>query len=197
MNVLVIAPHPDDDAVGMGGSIKRHAEAGDVVHVLYLTSGEGAAPSAVREDEAHDAAQSQGNVSSTFWRKKDGGVVAGPVEIQDLFVLCVEREIYRVYSPHISDTHPDHKAAYLIARQVMQRRRTEWWCYEVWTPLAQFDHLVEISAQATYKRAAIRAHKSQLANDFETAALALNMYRGVLHGPHKLYAEVFKEGELV
>ncbi|MGV3616340.1 MAG: PIG-L deacetylase family protein [Fimbriimonas sp.] len=39
MNVLVIAPHPDDEVLGCGGTIARHVAAGDVVRVLVMTRG--------------------------------------------------------------------------------------------------------------------------------------------------------------
>jgi LmbE family N-acetylglucosaminyl deacetylase len=35
--VLVIAPHPDDEVLGCGGSLLLHNDAGRGVHVLYLT----------------------------------------------------------------------------------------------------------------------------------------------------------------
>ena len=37
--VLVIAAHPDDEVLGMGGTIARHADAGDAVRVLVVTDG--------------------------------------------------------------------------------------------------------------------------------------------------------------
>lgn len=39
MNVLVIAPHPDDEVLGCGGTIARHAENGDEVMVCIVTKG--------------------------------------------------------------------------------------------------------------------------------------------------------------
>lgn len=37
MKVLVIAPHPDDEVLGCGGTIKKHAKAGDQVHLCIVT----------------------------------------------------------------------------------------------------------------------------------------------------------------
>ena len=61
--VLIVAPHPDDEAIGCGGTICLHRQRGDRVHAVFLTSGErgltGAAPEAaraIRESEARAAA---------------------------------------------------------------------------------------------------------------------------------------------
>ena len=40
MNVLVIAPHPDDESIGCGGALCLHSRRGDRSSVVYLTSGE-------------------------------------------------------------------------------------------------------------------------------------------------------------
>ncbi|MHB1349609.1 MAG: PIG-L deacetylase family protein [Desulfobulbaceae bacterium] len=37
--ILVVAAHPDDETLGMGGTIARHVAAGDQVHVLFLGDG--------------------------------------------------------------------------------------------------------------------------------------------------------------
>jgi N-acetylglucosamine malate deacetylase 1 len=37
--VLVIGAHPDDEVLGCGGTIARHAEEGDSVHVMILSEG--------------------------------------------------------------------------------------------------------------------------------------------------------------
>jgi len=39
MKVLVIAAHPDDEMLGLGGTLAKHAANGDEVHVLMMTEG--------------------------------------------------------------------------------------------------------------------------------------------------------------
>jgi LmbE family N-acetylglucosaminyl deacetylase len=37
--VLVCVAHPDDEVLGCGGTMARHVEAGDVVHVIFVADG--------------------------------------------------------------------------------------------------------------------------------------------------------------
>ena len=39
MRVLVVAAHPDDEVLGMGGTLALHTDRGDVVRVLVVTDG--------------------------------------------------------------------------------------------------------------------------------------------------------------
>ncbi len=52
--VLVVAAHPDDEVLGCGGTIARHARQGDRVHVALLADGVGARHASGAR-EAHDA----------------------------------------------------------------------------------------------------------------------------------------------
>ena len=37
-NVLVVAPHPDDETLGCGGTLLRHVNEGDKIHWLIITA---------------------------------------------------------------------------------------------------------------------------------------------------------------
>ena len=39
MKILVIAPHPDDEIIGVGGTIAKRVQAGDEVYVCIVTKG--------------------------------------------------------------------------------------------------------------------------------------------------------------
>ena len=39
MNVLVVAAHPDDEVLGMGGTILKHTKKNDTVSIVYLATG--------------------------------------------------------------------------------------------------------------------------------------------------------------
>ena len=39
MNILIVVAHPDDEVLGMGGTIAKHSSNGDKITILYLTTG--------------------------------------------------------------------------------------------------------------------------------------------------------------
>src|SRR5262245_66408698 len=77
--VMVISPHPDDETLGCGGTIRKHVVEGDIVHVELLTSGEkgghdlsAADIAAMREQEAMAAAAILGGAHVECYRQPDG-----------------------------------------------------------------------------------------------------------------------------
>ena len=39
MKILIVVAHPDDEVLGMGGTILKHSQKGDFVKVVYLATG--------------------------------------------------------------------------------------------------------------------------------------------------------------
>lgn len=201
--VLVISPHPDDDVIGCGGTLRKRVLQGDTVHIVYLTSGEkgghGRSPqetASIREEEARAAAEIMGFTCLDFWREPDGALRATQANVRRLSGRIAEWQPHILYVPHHNEMHPDHRAA---ARMVMRALATSTLVkplvhmYEVWTPLTVIDQVEDISECMELKLSAIRAHKSQCdVMRFDAAICGLNRYRGEMHSwPGGDYAEVF------
>jgi len=116
--VLVIAPHPDDEVLGVGGTISRHVAHGDEVHVLIVTQGnpevfDGESVRCVREEARH--AHAVLGVHRTHW----GDFPAPGLDTVPHYRLVdfIRRILEAVqptvlYLPHDGDVHMDHHHVY-------------------------------------------------------------------------------------
>lgn len=207
MNILVIAPHPDDEVVGCGGALCRHAQRGDRMNVIYLTSGELGLKKLpreeawkIREAEARDSAKILG-LSDLFFLRQPDWMIGDhiPTMVEAITPILKSTVPEMIYLPHQNDWHPDHQAAWPTVQEALKRsgiRVPKLWAYEVWTPLGTFDEVVDISTVMSKKLRALRAHRSQL-DEFQyiRAISGLNRYRGVLAAKVR-YAEVFQVLEM-
>jgi N-acetylglucosamine malate deacetylase 1 len=118
MNVIVIAPHPDDEILGCGGTIAAHCAAGDHVSVVLLTRGNPAifAPDLIartREEftQVHNMLGVREQILLDFLAP---GLEEVPVYVvADQLRQIVERlRPQVVYTPFGGDLHSDHKVAF-------------------------------------------------------------------------------------
>lgn len=203
MNVLVIAPHPDDEVIGCGGAIRLRIERGERATVVFLSSGElglkhlpRAKTWEIRESEARQAAKILGVGSLHFLRQPDWMLSDHASATAAVLKPVLEQEEPAViYLPHEDDSHPDHQATMHILRTALKRcaaLKPELLAYEIWTPLATHDVTVDISNVMARKLRALRAHRSQLGEfDYVAAVRGLNRFRGALAGKCR-FAEVFQ-----
>lgn len=204
MKVLVVAPHPDDEAIGLGGQIRLHVLAGDEVEVLILTQGEKGRPgedeaetATLRIHEAYESAKVLGSMVLAYYDYPDGDLKSRQDEAVLAFSSMLARsKPDRIYVTSIYDGHVDHRTAHMIVVKALEKAiiRPEVWAYEVWTPLPTYDQVVDITDVVGVKLRAIRRHESQVNRiRFDEAALSLARFRGELHNrPHGPYAEVFQ-----
>jgi N-acetylglucosamine malate deacetylase 1 len=201
--VLVLAPHPDDEAIGCGGAVLDHAGRGDEVQIVFLTSGEkgghGRAEAEtirVREAEARAAGRVLGIRAIEFWRLPDGAVRATDDAVERLRRKINRFRPARIYVTHEREMHPDHRAAARLLRRALKGvtgKRPDVLGYEVWTPIQKISEIVDISACLETKLRAVKTYRSQCAVvGFVAAVRGLNRYRGEMHSwPGGDYAEVF------
>lgn len=119
MSVLCIAAHPDDEVLGVGGTLARHAAAGEDVHVCLLSDGvtsryadADAAEAEIqrRRDRARQACETLG-ASVSFYSFPDNSFDTAP--LLDI-VQTIEGEIEThdpdiVYTHHYGDLNVDHE----------------------------------------------------------------------------------------
>jgi LmbE family N-acetylglucosaminyl deacetylase len=196
VNVLVVAPHPDDETLGCGGALLAHVAAGDRVSAVFLTSGEQGLATypvdearRVREQEATKAAAVLGLSGVEFLRLPDGSL-ADDMDAVARGVQAHLEDVDLVYAPHPGDDHADHRAAAGAVARV-EGTRVEVLGYELWTPIALPDRIVDVSEHMDRKLEAVRCYASQLAYwPYDRAIEGLNAYRGALFEGTR-YAEAF------
>lgn len=113
LDVLVVAPHPDDAELGMAGGIVKMQAEGLRVGVLDLTDGE-PTPHGSREIRARETAAAT-EVLGLAWRQNLGlpnRSLQPTLEARALLAGVIRTERPRwLFAPYWHDAHPDHVAA--------------------------------------------------------------------------------------
>lgn len=182
LDALVVAPHPDDAELGMGGTIVRLLGQGWKVGILDLTSGEPTPLGSVERRREETAAANLALKSP--WRRNLGlpNRSLEPTLAHRRALAAVFREVRPriLFAPYWEDAHPDHTAA----TQLVEGAR-------FWSKLSKSDipgapfhparifyyfsvHLriverptfmVDISDQLDDKLEALRCYRSQLVDN--------------------------------
>lgn len=187
--VLVVAAHPDDEVLGCGGTIARHAEAGDQVEVLIVAEG------ATSRQQQRDRGQATQELLLLAQAARKAGTILGAsgVELLDLpdnrldsldrldlikrIEQCIEHHQPQVvYVHHAGDVNVDHRrlheAVVTACRptpgHVVQRllsfevASSSEWQAPGSAPAFQPNWFVDISAQWPRKREALAAYASEM-----------------------------------
>jgi len=110
-SILVVGPHPDDQELGMGGTIARLASQGHTVHLLDVTNGE-PTPFGTPERRAAEAARAAEilGVQRSLLGLKNREVTH---DIESRHRMAAVIRLHRpdwVFLPYPTDAHPDHVA---------------------------------------------------------------------------------------
>lgn len=187
--VLVVAPHPDDETIGAGGALARHALAGDAVTVLVATSGErtsgggrhAQAVAVAREAECRGALADLGVGEPTFLRLPDGALGGWVAELAAA-VREYGRDARVVYLPSLLDPHRDHRAVNAAVAAASLRVDADTYGYEVWSP-GPVDVVLDVGEVYERKERALRRYATALASvDYVRAARGLATYRSIAGG---------------
>ncbi len=183
---LILAPHPDDEVFGCGGTIMQHVMQGDPVNVIIITDGghgvKGADKAAYvlqRQDESRAAAAVMGCPIPDFWGLPDRGIEYGEKWVIQVIDAISRHRAEVIYAPSIFEMHPDHRALAMIAIEAVRRLGDpiQLVMYEIGVPLRP-NRLLDITHLRSRKRQAMACFSSQLQRqNYIDHIEALNRFR--------------------
>ncbi len=182
LDALVVAPHPDDAELGMGGTIVRLIGQGWKIGILDLTSGEPTPLGSPERRAAETAAANQ--ALGNPWRQNLGlpnrSLEPTLLHRRTLAAVFRQARLRLLFAPYWEDAHPDHTAGTKLVEDA-----------RFWSKLSKSDipgepfhparilyyfsvHLriverpsfvVDISDQLAAKDQALRCYRSQLVDN--------------------------------
>ncbi len=117
--ILVIAPHPDDETLGCGGALLKHAAAGDEIYWLVMTAmhleaGYDSQAMARRKDEIEKVKTLYGFKNTALLElsttRLDTLSLADVIAKMNVFVKDIEPDV--LYLPYSQDAHSDHRITF-------------------------------------------------------------------------------------
>jgi N-acetylglucosamine malate deacetylase 1 len=178
---LVIAPHPDDETLGVGALIAQTAREGTLAGIVYLTDGSGSHPMIggrslvrIRRREAALAIRRLASRAAApihlDWRDASPyapGERGFEISCRALVALCDARRVDVLAVTASHEPHCDHSAAAQLARAVRSaaRRRLRVIEYLVWgdePKMASMSRVATAPMTQGIRRSALFSHRSQL-----------------------------------
>lgn len=132
MKILVVVAHPDDEIIGVGGTIAKHVDKGDEVHVLILCEGKSSRlesydkfdPSILKDFE-HETQRALAEVGVQNYELLN--MESNRLDRYDLLdiIKIIEEKIYTIkpetiYTHFYNDLNKDHE---VISRAVVTAAR--------------------------------------------------------------------------
>jgi LmbE family N-acetylglucosaminyl deacetylase len=185
-DVLVLAPHPDDETLGCGATIAALAELGRRVQVVIVTDGAASHPASrrcpppalarLRAREAREAVRilGCGRLPPPLHLGIPDSAPPEDARTQDRVLALLARSLTprttAILTTWDGDPHPDHQWTARLARRLSWRApEAALWAYPIW---GRFTDRVPEPAQPVVrvaahqagarKRRALRAHRSQM-----------------------------------
>jgi LmbE family N-acetylglucosaminyl deacetylase len=196
MNILAIAPHPDDLEIGCGGALLKYARGGASITALVMSDGALGGDVPTRRREQENAAKLLG-IEELIW----GGFEDGDLPSDRVVIDRIEEVMKRVnprfmFAPYPDDTHQDHRQISNAALSAARYTRNMLF-YETPTSVG-FDPttFVDIEETLAAKLEALQAHVSQVERtniegiDITAIARSMALFRGTQS--RVKYAEGFR-----
>lgn len=194
-SILIVAPHPDDEAIGTGGILAIHPLLCDVLVLTDGRQGQGdIAPKKGKEIREKEFTAEMKHAKIKNYRMlgiEDGTLLSHTDCLHDIDLSGYTK----IFVTDVHDDHPDHSAAYLSVMSALQAQDiadTEVYAYEVHAPIQTPTHYLDITDVIEKKKQLIRFHPSQLKTlPYDLLAQQSAQYRATLYRMPGQYIEVY------
>lgn len=176
--IVVIAPHPDDEMLGPGGTLLRKLDDGSSVHTVYLTSGK---PNITDEVEAEtNAIAAHVGYSAVFLRFPAWDIPVDDDGVRRFADAVRDAAPTALFLPFLLDDNDDHRRASQLLCAAYARglidQAIEIWAYQVYTSVLP-NVIVDVTNVIERKAEVIRMWESQArSRDWAHYMLGLNAY---------------------
>ncbi len=171
-SVMILAPHMDDETIGLGGTIKKHSKSGARVHCVFITDGSSSVSemdksnlSNIRKQEMEQVKSILGINQIHYMDLQDGHAKSDEYSQQLLKDVILEVRPDVIYSTPFVDAHKDHMATGKILSDTLKTLDMDFTIrlYEVNCPVPKenINFAVDITDEYDDKIRAIEAFKSQ------------------------------------
>ena len=189
-HITVIAPHPDDEMLGAGGTLIHALGRGASIRCVYVTSSR---PPAQVEAETAQVAQRIG-YRTEFLRYSVDAIPLTDDSISEFGRALSAEPMDCLFIPILLDDHDDHRRVNQLLWESWRRglvpNQAEVWCYHVYSPMFS-NVVVDISDVTDEKASAVRMWSSQMQKrKLDHYILGLNAFNIRLL-PKASYVEAF------
>ncbi len=148
-NVIVFCAHPDDQILGVGGTMARYSDEGKNVYTVIFSYGEASHPwlkkkvtARIRLKECLEADKVVGGKGVVFFGLKEAAFKEDAKRKgikKKIRSILEQKKPSKIFTHMIDDRDPsgDHRAVYDILLEAMDESKiqVDVYCFDVWNPL--------------------------------------------------------------
>lgn len=216
-NVLIIAPHADDEVIGCGGLISHLVTKKKKITILIITQESTRSISkrvensvSIRISESYAAKQKLGYNDLIYFNFPELEL-SNESELSKQFIYKLNSIIddvqpQNIFIPNMNERHPDHRfignrSLELIKNKIKNKELSQivqLFIYEVWGPINMNSYFLFPKNIMKSKIDAMRCYQTQLESvDYLSILKFINSYRGrivqdILDIKKEVYAEAFE-----
>ncbi|NRD23237.1 PIG-L family deacetylase [Winogradskyella litoriviva] len=191
-NVLVLAPHPDDELVGCGGTLLELSKLGATIHVVQMS--QGATCSALKNElekirhtvRWHEAklVAEQFSFNQYYWPSNSEEELDASEENEKRLLQLVNKlNPVLIFAPSDADKHIEHQIAFQLINNALKKYKGDVSVlkYPVWGALKRIDYAFDITKQSQKVLDAMYHYKVAMkAEDYAARMQIVWAYQGLL-----------------